>query len=49
MSDICSVRLNSSLCEWKNGCIVFIEFVPEKGGQFYTMGESVVGMPTECC
>ena len=26
----------------------FIEFVPEKVDQFYTMGESVVGMPAEC-
>ena len=27
----------------------FVKFVPEKGGQFYTMGESVVVMAEEHC
>ena len=32
---------------WLECCMFFIEFVPGKGGQFYTMGESVVVMAEE--
>ena len=44
---ISSVRLSSSLCGWKNGCIFLLSLFQKKGGQFYTMGVSVVVMAEE--